>query len=70
MLNCYGFIYLQGPGTDPAVDRVVIERGGLQTTIISLPEQSAAVQVAVELVRAGVQLIELSGIFGPVWRRR
>lgn len=40
MLKSYGFIYVQGPGTDPAVDRVVIERGDLRTTIVAVPEHA------------------------------
>lgn len=66
MLNNYGLIYL-GLGTNPETDRVVIKRSGFRTTIVPVPEESAAVQVAVELVDEGAQLIELCGIFGPVW---
>ncbi len=61
----YGFIFL-GPGTDPASDRIVIERGGFRSTIVPVPEDSAAVEVAVELADDGAQLIELCGAFGPV----
>lgn len=65
MFDSYGFIFL-GPETDSAVDRVAIERGGFRSTIVPVPEPSAAaVEVAVELVEDGVQLIELCGIFGP-----
>lgn len=68
--NNWAFIYL-GMGTeDPAVDRAVIERGGLRTTIVAVPEKSAVVQVAVELVDTGAQSIELCGAFGPVWAAR
>lgn len=68
--NNWAFIYL-GVGTeDPAVDRAVIERGGLRTTIVAVPEKSAVVQVAVELVDGGAQSIELCGAFGPVWAAR
>jgi len=69
MFDRYGFIFL-GPGTDPTVDRVVIERGGFRSTIVAVPEQSAAAPVAVELVDGGVQLVELCGAFGPVWAAR
>lgn len=63
----WAFIYL-GMGTeDPAVDRAVIERGGLRTTSVAVPEKSVVVQVAVELVDGGAQSIELCGAFGPVW---
>lgn len=63
--NDWAFIYL---GTeDPAADRAVIERAGLCTTIVAVPEKSAVVRVAVELVDGGAQSIELCGAFGPVW---
>ena len=66
----WGFIYL-GVGTEgPTVDRAVIENGGLRTTIVAVPEKSAVVQVAVELVDGGAQSIELCGAFGPVWAAR
>ena len=66
----WAFIYL-GMGTeDPVVDRAVIERGGLRTTIVAVPEKSAVVQAALELVDGGAQSIELCGAFGPVWAAR
>lgn len=65
MFDRYGFIFL-GPGTDSAADRVVIERGGFRSTIVPVPEPSAAAEVAVELADDGIQLIELCGAFGPV----
>jgi 2-keto-3-deoxy-6-phosphogluconate aldolase len=61
--HTWGFIYL-GTGTeDPQVHRAVIERGGLKTTIVAVPDEEAAVRVAVELVDAGAQSIELCGAF-------
>ena len=65
--NNWGFIYLGAGNDDPAVDRAVIERGGLTTTIVAVPERSAVVEVAAELVAAGAQSIELCGAFGPKW---
>jgi hypothetical protein len=63
--NNWAFMYL-GVGTeDPAVDRAVIEQGGLRTAIVAVPDRSMAAQVAAELVEAGAQLIELCGAFGP-----
>ncbi|HEV7808669.1 MAG TPA: DUF6506 family protein [Solirubrobacteraceae bacterium] len=60
----WGFIYL-GLGTeDPAVDRAVIERGDLTTTIVAVPDRDTAAQVAVELADGGAQTIELCGAFG------
>jgi hypothetical protein len=50
------------------VDRAVIQRGALTTTIVAVPERFAAVQVAAEeLVDDGAQSIELCGSFGPKW---
>ena len=64
----WGFIYL-GVGTeDPTVGRAVIENGGLKTTIVGVPERSAAAKVAVELVEGGAQTVELSA--APSERRR
>jgi hypothetical protein len=62
--NNWAFIYL-GTGTeDPAVDRAVIEQGGLRTTIVAVPHGDDAAAVAAELVDAGAQTIELCGGFG------
>lgn len=69
MLDNYGFIWLQ-PGGNPAVDRVVVEHEGFRTTLVPVPEPAAAVPVAVDLVGAGAQLIELCGAFGPAWTAR
>lgn len=68
--HTWGFIYLGAGSEDPAVDRAVIERGGLTTTIVAVPTREAAVDAAVELVDAGAQSIELCGAFGPVWTAR
>jgi DNA-binding NarL/FixJ family response regulator len=62
--NSWGFIYLGLGEEDPAVDRAVIQRGGLKTTVVAVPTREAAVDVAVELVDAGAQSIELCGGFG------
>jgi Family of unknown function (DUF6506) len=61
--NTWGFIYLGSGTEDPQVDRAVIEHGGLKTTIVAVPDEDATVQVAVELVDAGAQSIELCGAF-------
>jgi hypothetical protein len=63
--NSWGFIYLGLGGEDPATDRAVIQRGGLTTTIVAVPDRESAVQVAIELVEGGAQSIELCGAFGP-----
>jgi Family of unknown function (DUF6506) len=68
--NNWGFIYLGLGSEHPAVDRAVIERGGLKTTIVAVPERSAAPRVAAELVDGGAQSIEICGAFGPIWAAR
>lgn len=65
MIN-WAFIF-EAPETDPGTDRLVIERGGVRSTVVAVPEQSAVVQVAVDLVRDGAQFIELCGGFEPIW---
>lgn len=62
----WAFIF-EAPETDPKTDRLVIERGGLWSIIVAVPEQSAVVPTAVDLVKDGVQFIELCGGFEPVW---
>jgi hypothetical protein len=61
----WAFIYLGLGGEDPAVDRAVIDRGGLKTTIVAVPDRSAVTRVATELVESGAQSIELCGGLGP-----
>lgn len=61
----WGFIYLGLGSEDPAVDRAVIQHGGLRTTIVAVPDRESAVQVAIDLVKSGAQSIELCGAFGP-----
>ena len=39
--NTWAYVYLR-MGEDPAVDRAVIERGGLRTTKVAVPEKPAA----------------------------
>jgi Family of unknown function (DUF6506) len=62
--NNWAFIYLGTGEEDPAIDRAVIERGGLRTTMVAVPQGSDAAAVAAELVEAGAQTIELCGGFG------
>lgn len=62
----WAFIF-EAPETDPGIDLFVIERGGVRSTLVAIPQQSAVVQVAVDLVRNGVQCIELCGGFEPIW---
>ncbi len=61
----WAFIYLSTGEEDPARDRAVLERGGLTTTIVAVPDRDAAARVAVDLVHAGAQSVELCGGSGP-----
>lgn len=61
--NRYGFIYLGVGEEDPAVDRAVLNTGGLRTTIVAVADRAQAVGVAAELVAEGAQTIELCGAF-------
>lgn len=65
----WAFIYVR-PGADPTADRFETERSGVRTTLVAVPEQAAAVQTAIDLVRSGVQVIELCSILGPTWAAR
>jgi hypothetical protein len=57
------FIYVQ-PGSDPAVDRTVVESEHDRAFFVGVPDASAAPAVAAQLVDAeGVQLLELYGGF-------
>ena len=62
MTSNWAYIYGQ-PGADPVADRFVIERDGQRTTLVPVPDESAAPQVAVQLVNDGAELIELCGGF-------
>lgn len=62
MASSWAYIY-EHPGTDPVVDRRVIDRDGQRTALVPVPEASDAPAVARELVASGVELIELCGGF-------
>jgi len=59
----WAYIYGQ-PGADPVADRFVIERDGQRTSLVPVPDESAAASVALELIDEGAELIELCGGFG------
>lgn len=65
----WAFIF-EAPDTDPRADRMVIERGGIRSIVVAVPEPSAVLQTAVDLVNDGVQFIELCGGFEPSWAGR
>ncbi|NJK54217.1 MAG: hypothetical protein HC936_18165 [Leptolyngbyaceae cyanobacterium SU_3_3] len=62
----WAFIF-EAPETNPKTDRMVIERGGMRSIVVAVPEQPAVVQAAVDLVAEGAQFIELCGGFEPTW---
>lgn len=63
----WAFIF-EAPETDPATDRMVIERGGVRSIVVAVPEQAAVVPTAVALVeQEGAQFIELCGGLEPEW---
>ncbi|NED96889.1 hypothetical protein G1H11_16405 [Phytoactinopolyspora alkaliphila] len=61
----WAYIY-EHPGTDPVADRTVVEREGLRTLLVPVPDPAVAPDVAVELIDEGVGLIELCGGFSIV----
>ncbi|RBQ15542.1 hypothetical protein DP939_34775 [Spongiactinospora rosea] len=59
------------PGTDPRTDRVVREHEGGRALFVAVPEESAAPEVAADLLASeGVELIELYGGFSPTGAAR
>jgi hypothetical protein len=58
----WAFIF-DAPETDSKTDRFVIERGGMRSIMVPVSDPSDAVALAVELVKEGVQMIELCGGF-------
>ena len=55
------------PKTDPEVDRMIIEKGGMRSIITAVPDPSLVVGLSTKLVNDGVQFIELCGGFDPIW---
>ena len=62
-VSSWAYIYGQ-PGADPVADRFVIEREGQRTSLVPVPDESAAASVALGLIDEGAELIELCGGFG------
>jgi Family of unknown function (DUF6506) len=55
------------PEADPAKDRFVIDRAGIRSILVAVPNHAAASKVAIDLVQKdGVKSIELCGYFGMV----
>jgi hypothetical protein len=51
------------PGSHPTRDRTVIERGGVTSLMVPVPDAAMAPSVAVDLASEGARLIELCGGF-------
>lgn len=58
----WAYLYLH-PETDPEVDRTVLDRGGIRTTLVAVPSADRAPEVAAALAAEGAALIELCGGF-------
>lgn len=61
----WAFIALGNGGESPEGERVEIERDGLRSRFVVVPDAAAAASVAVALADSGIQTLELCGAFGP-----
>jgi hypothetical protein len=61
-MTSWAYIY-EHPDADPVVDRHVVERGGVRTTLVPVAEAAEAPAVAEQLASEGVTLVELCGGF-------
>ncbi len=68
-LNKFGFI-VTGGQLDPRIHRHVMKSPVFEMISVGVSTASQGVEVAQELVKEGVQLIELCGGFGPRWTAR
>ena len=58
----WAYLY-EHPDSDPVADRHVLERAGVRTLLVPVPDAAMAPDVAHRLVDEGVGLIELCGGF-------
>jgi hypothetical protein len=65
-LTKFGFI-VTGAQLDPAQHRNVMQSPAFEMVSVGVSSPSQALAVAQQMVREGVQLIELCGGFGPKW---
>jgi hypothetical protein len=65
-LSKFGFI-VTGAQLDPAQHRNVMQSPAFEMVSVGVSSPSQALAVAQQMVREGVQLIELCGGFGPKW---
>ena len=63
MAISWAYIYGE-PGAAPVADWFVIDRDSQRTTLVPVPDTSAAAEVALALIAEVVELIELCGGFG------
>ncbi len=68
-LSKFGFI-VTGAQLDPATHRVRMSSGAFEMIAVGVTRPEEGIAVAQQLVREGVQLLELCGGFGPVWTGR
>ncbi len=68
-LRKFGFI-VTGPQLDPSRHRHVMQSPAFEMIAVGVSAPSQGVAVAEQLVREGVQLIEVCGGFGPAWTAR
>lgn len=59
----FGYLYLGSGAEDPVRDRATIGTRGLRATMIAVPDEESAVQVAKELAALPVDSIDLCAAF-------
>lgn len=67
-LKYWAYIFLS-PGFDPHRHHAVLEspQTKMKTIGIDIKRKEDVIEVAKQLVKEGVQMIELCGGFGPIW---
>lgn len=61
--RAFAYIYLGSGQEDPARDRVTIDVGGMRATMVGVPDEASAVDVAIQLAEEGAQAIDLCSAF-------
>ena len=65
-LTRFGFI-VTGKDLAPATHTVVMQSPSFRMTAVGVATPADGIAVAQQMVRDGIQLIEVCGGFGPVW---
>jgi hypothetical protein len=67
-LKYWAYIFVS-PGFDSSGQEVVLESSQTKVKLIGIEikKKDAVLQLAKQLVKEGVQMIELCGGFGPIW---